>query len=282
MKRLAAYAATVLFALAMVVPASAQMMNQDPGAYTQQFDNGQIDWQSGMVTAVGIGVPSSKAVNAAQARAMAKRGATVIARRNLLEIIKGVQIDSETTVQNYMVSNDVVYTSVRGFLQNSQILDVAYMSDGSIEVTVGINLRGGFANTLLPPTMPFAPSIPGSQEPSGPSSTYTGLLIDARGLGVRPAMSPKILDEAGTEVYGSALVSREYALQQGMAGYAKDEERAVKNPRIAANPLMVKAVNVAGKSKTDLVISSEDALKIKDLANDQSFLEKCKVMILLD
>ena len=41
-------------------------------------------------------------------------------------------------------------------------------------------------------------------------------IIDAKGLNAKPAMSPKVVDENGQEVYGSAYVSREFAVQQGM------------------------------------------------------------------
>ncbi|MDY7001790.1 MAG: hypothetical protein SVS15_08420 [Thermodesulfobacteriota bacterium] len=280
------------------VSAQQQMYGGGSDAFVQSFDNGGVDWQSGRVTAKGIGAPPANAVNMAQARAMAVRAATVVARRNLLEIIKGVQIDSQTTVRNYMVENDVVVNRVRGFLQNSQILDTAYMSDGSVEVTVGIGLRGGFADVVLPQSMPFKPAPPMAPAPTTPEmpappapdmpapeaagTAYTGLLVDARGLSARPAMSPKILDENGMEVYGSASVSREYAIQQGMAGYAKDPEKAGQNPRIAANPFMAKATAVQGKSNTDFVIGTDAANMLRDLSKTQNFMEKCRVMIVLD
>lgn len=266
--------------------------SSDPGAYVQKMANGQVDWQKGLVTAVGVGAPPPNAVNMAQARAMAVRAATVVARRNLLEIVKGVHIDSQTTVENYMVTNDLIRTQVRGFLQNSQILDTAYMSDGSVEVTVGISLRGGFANVITPPTTPFkptpapeapaAPAAPATPAAPAPSGNVTGLLVDARGYSARPAMSPKVLDENGNEVYGSALVSREYAIQQGMAGYAKDESLAMQNPRIADHPLNIKAVSADGSNRTNVVISNADAEMIRNLTTTQNFLEKCRVMILLD
>lgn len=284
-----------------------QALAQDFGnaEYVQDMDNGAVNWQTGFVTAKGIGVPPPNSVSLAQARGMAIRAATVDARRNLLAVIKGVQIDAQTTVQNAMVADDTVVERVRGFLQNSQILDTAYMSDGSVEVTVGMNLRGGLANSLLSPDMPFlAPGAPMSPvappmtdggvavPPSMPEAApapapekpdvFTGLLVDARGLGARPAMSPKLLDESGQEVYGTASVSREYAIQQGMAGYAKDINKAAANPRVASNPVVVKAVAVNGKARTNLVISNDDAAKLREMATGQDFLEKCRVMIILD
>jgi len=285
--------AVVLAVLFFTGPVFAQQqMYGGSDGFVQNFDNGGVDWQSGRVTAKGLGATPANAANMAQARAMAVRAATVVARRNLLEIIKGVQIDSQTIVRNYMVENDVVESRVRGFLQNSQILDTAYMSDGSVEVTVGIALRGGFADVVLPQSMPFKPAppmAPATATPEMPApmpeatgAAYTGLLVDARGLSARPAMSPKILDENGMEVYGSASVSREYAIQQGMAGYAKDTEKAARNPRIAANPFTVKATAVKGKSNTDFVIGANEANMLRDLAKTQNFMEKCKVMIVLD
>jgi hypothetical protein len=304
----------------------------DNEGYVQTFDNGEVNWQSGLVTAVGIGAPPANAVNMAQARALARRAAIVVARRNLLEIIKGVQIDSTTTVRDYMVTNDAVRTSVSGYLHNSQIYDVAYMSDGSVEATVGVNLRGGLARIVIPKTMPFktvepatpakpqepspetvtppapaepAPAQPAAAEPEPaeepaeeavsaeqapaqpespvmPEQVVTGLVVDASGSGARPAMSPRIFDEQGNEVYGSALVSREYAIQQGMAGYARDLEQAKARPRVTDQPLVVKALSARGKGMSDLVISTADANRLRELTENQNFLEKCRVMIVLN
>jgi|GEM_PF-1418407 len=144
---------SVLMMFCLLMAAGAAAAAEDPsGGYVQQVANGQIDWQKGYVTAVGIGAPPANPVNMAQARAMAERAATVVARRNLLEVVKGVQIDSATLVENYMVTNDVVVSQVNGFIQSSQILDTAYMSDGSVEVTVGLSLRGELTAVILPPT----------------------------------------------------------------------------------------------------------------------------------
>lgn len=301
------------------------------GGYVQQVENGQIDWQKGYVTAVGIGAPPANAVNMAQARAMAERAATVVARRNLLEVIKGVQIDSATLVENYMVTNDVVVSQVTGFIQNSQILDTAYMSDGSVEVTVGLSLRGELTAVLLPPTVTFAPpspavpaapAAPAAPAPAAPapatpappaptqaapasaapapsaaapetpaapaapaapeSVAWSGLLVDATGLKARPAMSPKILDENGGEIYGSIVVDRDYAINQGIVGYAKDKAAAAANPRIADKPFLVKAVKAEGKNRCDLVIPNDQADALRAMAKSLNFLEKCRVMILVD
>ena len=95
-------------------------------------------------------------------------------------------------------------------------------------------------------------------------------------------MSPRILDENGKEVYGSMNVDREYAVQQGMSGYARDLTAAQSNPRVTNNPVSVKGVKTEGPGRSDIVISTADAEKIRSASDNLSFLKKCRVMIVLD
>jgi len=110
----------------------------------------------------------------------------------------------------------------------------------------------------------------------------SGLIIDARGLGLRPAMAPKVVDEQGNEVYGSKFVSREYAVDIGMVGYEKDVNRAAKNERVASTPMVVKGLQASGPNKTDVVIGAADVAKIQSTAVNANFLQHCKVMFVLD
>ncbi len=101
-------------------------------------------------------------------------------------------------------------------------------------MTLGLYLRGELADALLgpPPAKPTPPPVPVAPVPVAatpppppmpPPGTYSGLVVDARGLGVRPAMAPRLISEAGEEVFGRAVVvDRAWATQQGMAGYSRD------------------------------------------------------------
>jgi hypothetical protein len=242
--------------------------------------SGKVDWTTGVITAVGIGAPPAQPANAAQARAMAERAAQVVAYRNMLEAVKGVRVDSTTTVENFIVTSDVIRTEVNGIIQGAMIMDKKYMSDGSVEVTVGMKLTGALADTLLPKT-PLTPptSLTGS---ASPGQLYTGLIVDARGLGVKPAMAPKILNEDGKEVYGSAWISRDYAVREGMVGYLKDPVQAQTNPRVTDKPLMVKALKVSGDARVDMVITNADAVMLHNASENLNMLQKCRVIILVD
>jgi hypothetical protein len=244
--------------------------------------DGSIDWTKGVVTATGFGAPPPTAVNAAQARAMAERAAFLVATRNLLETVKGIRVDSATLVENMIVSSDVIKTEVSGFVQGAQIIKKQVSPDGSVMVTVAMKLNGDFSNAFLPQSSGGVEVVPIPQGQAPPAAAFTGLIVDARGIGVRPAVAPKIRNEEGREVYGSAFVNRQYAVEQGMVGYLKDVESAKGNPRVTDRPLMVKALKTDGPNKTDLVISNSDAQVLHGMKEHLTFLEKARVMVILD
>ena len=77
-----------------------------------QLDNGSINYSDQTITAVGIGFVPTNAVNAGQARRMALRIAKQDAMRQLIEIVNGVTLTSETTMSGAMV-DDVINSQVR-------------------------------------------------------------------------------------------------------------------------------------------------------------------------
>jgi hypothetical protein len=252
----------------------------------QSGDKGIINYEDGYVEAVGVGAPPERYMGKPNARPMALRAAQVDAYRNLLEIVQGVRIDANTVVKDFMTESDVIRASVEGLVKGSKVMNKEYLSDGTVEVTVRMNLSGRLSQSIMPkafdrqPESAPPPPPPAVTAPSG--DIFTGLVIDARTLGARPAMSPKVVDENGKEVYGSMNVDRQYAIQQGMTGYARDLTAAQSNPRVTNNPVSVKGVKADGPGKCDIVISNADAAKIRASGENLSFLKKCRVMIVLD
>ena len=264
--------------------ASAQLVGTIKDVEVSVGTTGKIDYTTQVITAVGIGAPPANPANPAQARAMAERAAQVVAYRNLLEATKGVRVDSTTLVENFMTTSDVIRAEVSGIIQGAMIMDKKYMSDGSVEITVGMKLTGALADALLPkaPATPPVLMTPPAGAPAVTGQLYTGLIIDARGLNVKPAMAPKVLNEDGKEVYGSAWINRDYAVREGMVGYMKDRDAAQSNPRVTDKPLMVKAVKVSGDARVDTVISNTDALMLQSASQNLTMLQKCRVIILVD
>ncbi|MEK7851281.1 MAG: LPP20 family lipoprotein [Deltaproteobacteria bacterium] len=244
----------------------------------ESLGTGEVNWSANVIRAVGSGAPSPDAPNVAVARLGAERAAKLDAMRNMLETVKGVRIDSQTTVVNFTTQSDVINSRVDGLVKGARVIKTRYLSDGGVEVVIEVPITGGLADTVYG----NIPALGTVSVPKAGSPVYTGLIVDARGMGARPAMSPKIVDEDGKEVYGSAYVSREFAIKQGIVGYAKDVNAAKKNERVTANPVVVKGLKTTGSGGSDIVISNADAAGLRDASKNLSFLEQTRVLIVVD
>lgn len=344
----------LLLAVVMTVSPSVTSAQFPSSDAVENTPSGAINWTTSEVYATGIGAPPSQAVNQAQARAMAERAAFLVALRNLLETVKGVRVDSESVVENFMVKSDVIRTRVDGIVKGARIVKKQYLSDGSVEVLVGINMKGSFLSTVVPdhfgkssqhppatrtvplpqrpsdikpgsdkkpdtiqpqperpaprpPVVPvpeakgepLKPAVPvpadrkqepaKTPEPDRPAGidrtvsfrggVATGLIIDGRGLGLRPALLPKIVDQKGQEVYVGQVVTRANAVEQGVAGYAKDVQAAENNFRVTDNPAVIKGLSASGAARTDIVIGDGDAQALRELSSKGDFLQYCRVIV---
>ncbi|MFH0797665.1 MAG: hypothetical protein V2A65_11565 [Candidatus Omnitrophota bacterium] len=308
-----------LLGLVLLVAVPLPVRGQEGGQFSQeQIDqaaekieqsvsgNAQVNWTKGYIQATGEGYPAKWARDEARKLGSAKEAAKGVAQRNLLEAIKGVVIDSETTIENQEIAYDLIKKQVKGILRGSSIVEdltsVEEFADGSMKVSVTVRMpiygNGRLADIVQPSAGSGLPSNvrPYRQRPENPfdaavvpeevkkplSEVYTGLIIDTQGLEVRPAIAPQILAENGMEIYGTVFVNRDYAISQGIVGYAKSLAFARKMDRVADRPLVVKALKTSGDLKTDVIISLEDAYKIEKLKERQTFLHQCRVVFLVD
>ena len=263
------------------------------------FDNGSVNYGDRTIQAIGIGFIPENVINAGQARRAAMRIAKQDALRQLIEIVNGVNVTSETTVSGAMF-DDVIKTQVQGAIRGARrVGDPKYLSDTSVEVTYEVKMAD-ISRVLLPmadkaPTLtledvavggaatPAASGDQGSNADSGPTSGgVTGIIIDGKGLGLRPAMSPRIINQSGSVVYGPGQYSRDYAASNGVVGYAKSLEQAKADPRVQGNPLVIRGSSVSGSSAADLVVSNVDAGKIARADGSAGLLGNCRVMFVLD
>ena len=263
------------------------------------FENGSVNYGDRTIQAIGIGFIPENVINAGQARRAAMRIAKQDALRQLIEIVNGVNVTSETTVSGAMF-DDVIKTQVQGAIRGARrVGEPKYLSDTSVEVTYEVKMAD-ISRVLLPmaekaPTLTFddvkvgsgtmASTAVGQESDSdaGPTSGgVTGIIIDGKGLGLRPAMSPRIMTQSGSVVYGPGQYSRDYAASNGVVGYAKTLDQAKADPRVQGNPLVIRGSSVSGSSGADLVISNVDAGKVARADGSAGLLGNCRVMFVLD
>jgi len=121
---------------------------------------GNVNWSAGYIEAVGIGAPPEKLAGKINARPIALRAAQKDALHNLLEITKGMQVDSSTSVKDFTVESDVIDTQVNGLVKGALIVDYQYMPDGIAEVRLRLPLYGNLAQIIMPLAMAKPPAAP--------------------------------------------------------------------------------------------------------------------------
>lgn len=254
-----------------------------PDAYVQKFvpmNTAFAAESSEQVTADGYGALPAN-VPFPRAKMMARRVAIMDAQRNLLDIIKGTQVDAESVMDNFLLQSDVVKTKVSGVITGARIISEG-MQDGGYHVTLSVPEYGvgSVADVAIdakmgdytPEPVP-APSAAALKtykpEPQAQvSGGYTGLVIDAKGSALTRTFCPVIYDTNGRAIYGVQNVDKDYAISQGIVEYADGsvswQTVSIGQSRAGSNPLVVKMVSLRDRAtnKCDVVISVEDADRI--------------------
>ena len=101
-----------------------------------------VDWKNRVITVTGEGVPPRDAVNYTQAKGMASTAAKADAYRKLAEIVKGVRVEGETTVENMQTIHDQIKLRVAATIKGAKIINETFLSDGGYRVTVQMPLFG--------------------------------------------------------------------------------------------------------------------------------------------
>ena len=248
----------------------------------EQKEKGSVNWSRGVVQAKGIGIPLPKIPENSNARTVALTDAKLNAFRIILEIIRELRINGTTVVGDYEIQEPAIMSKIENMVKSAKVVKKEYLTDGTVKIEMEVNLRGGFAQLVLPNDIKPLDSITFVTMDKTSSPVFTGLVVDAKGLGVRPVMVPRILDENNQEVYGSAFVSREYAVQKGMSGYARNLKESMNNQRVADHPLVVKGLKTLGPGRSEIVISNADASKLRSTSESLYFMKKCRVIIVVD
>ena len=210
-----------------------------------------------------------------QPRSAMRRIAIMDAYRYLAEEVDALNVTATSTVKNLRELDDEINTQVEAALRGAKVVSAKFEADGSFHATVRLPKNGPQSITaaVLKPDVvvedfPKPKSINIRTEVS-----YTGLVVDCRGLNLSEAISPVIKSSDGTEIYAYKNVGYDNAVSNGLVEYSAD----VNSSRAGATPLVVKAVKVSGGC--DVLVSVEDADKILAANQSTKFLINCAVVL---
>jgi hypothetical protein len=228
--------------------------------------SGSINWTQQYITAKGSSVLDTvRFKNPAQARMMATRGAMVVAQRNLLEIVKGVEVTSETTVQDMVATSDNIYTRIDGVIKGAQQVGEPIVKDGMVEITMRVPLYE--TNGLAPAIFDNIPATPkdvniahrGTEMSIADTATpnLEKIAFNMAGKKINPSMFPVIVDENNNLVLD---LSKIYDPKKGKFPKIVHATKEILNEAGYKN--VVKVIDVIDSKDGKIVINNESAAKI--------------------
>jgi hypothetical protein len=282
---------------AQTVPATPPQEIRDPNAAMR----------TGFLVVSGIGVGGERFQHRGQRKAMAIRAAQVVAYRELLEVVEGIQVDAETKVVNAM-ADETVRARMEGKIRGAQTIYKHYDVDedtATVYVRFPIKGQGSVTEALLPqlrdippppdsrpyapPTTPQQVSTTPPPATTAPPATTTpppvqyadGLIVDVRAHSFRPALVNRILTEKGEVLYDPSKIAQEILVQRGSGDYTTDvgKAKAILAERGSQRPLTVEAAKV--ERFTNVHVNSAQATEIFSANQQNSFLEGAKVVFVL-
>jgi len=278
-------------------------------------DLGWIDWQQGLV--YGVGKASLPANGDSKLRAM--RAATAAARASIVKLAYGIQLNDKDRIETY--DGGRLAISVEAFIKDSEVAGELVETDTEphYKVTRVAPLSGidGLTGAILPRLGAGIPPSALSEADSAweDEEDRPWLLLDARhlkGAGrVTPALFPRILSASGEILYRLSSTDPRAVRRHGMAQYVTSDARlghegqpgaALGDPGVWIGRLLgvgetlaedgghrkkrrkyvvQKAEDVEGLTNTNLVVSEQDAQRLKQEDSSSEILKKCRVIVVV-
>lgn len=162
---------------------------------TDTLPQGRLHWTEEYVEAEGQSVVNrEKYKNEAQALAMATRGAEVVAKANLLELVQGLQIRRRTTVKDLMAESDLITGYLEGVVRGARRIGEPKEVNGMVSVVMRMPLYG-------------AAPAPSPQDRSDSSAAPLMLRLPQ---GASPVLFPTLVREDGTLLLDGLAFHRQY------------------------------------------------------------------------
>jgi len=247
----------------------------------------RIDWVEGKVKSSGsssmaideYGSPtdmeSGKQLSISDARNISYERAKEKALIDAINIINEIQVDNEKKIKDLVRSDLAVRQTISKIIE-----EYSHYKDkpsGYLSSTCDLEFNLGYLLTAINYNFPVD-RFPVSDNIEI-STLYTSIIIDVRGLNIKPMLLPSIINENGLEVYNKNFIKPGDAVKYNPVSYVYNEKDAIKHKKAGKHPLFCAALkNMNGNP----VISDDDVKKIFSHKKNIEYLSKCRVIFIID
>ena len=154
------------------------------------------------------------------------------------------------------------------------IAETRYYDSGKVELRAEVDLQ----DWLRPALTQQAQGEP--DQPKQPTNV-TGIVLDARGLDVSPALTISVLSPGKQEVlYSGASLTKDTAATTVPVIWVTDPSNAAAIERAGAHPAFLDVEAVRGDN--GLILTNEDASRLRSLAVNTDLLRSARVVVVVD
>lgn len=248
-----------------------------------------VDWIGGTIqaqaeldlAAAGIRLPSGRA----EAEQVLESAVPGLVRGTALAI----DLDSYRTVADSIDDGTLATAALDAFLEDGRRLDLALSRDlGTLVATYQwklADLAALYVRHSAPTDLPAADRYI-------PTRSYTGIVIFVQGTyavqgehrtgRLAPCLFPRLFNESMTALLERNLQAPEPLRTWGSVAYAAGIDDPVITARAGGDPLRIMATRLFGSLRTDIVISSADALKILGSPDNRALIRNGRVVFVID
>jgi hypothetical protein len=240
----------------------------------ESFPTGRVNWTTGMALSTARAEVVERDGSMPSRRAAAFARAMHTARQRLVATLIQVPLDTERTVGGVLRDSIQKRGILEELVAGAEVVQTRYLPRDVVETTLQVPMFGRFASLVWPP-----PSALSASEHEASGAVYTGIIIDARGLAIRQALFPRIVDEEGQTLYAPTRVDVDVAIQRGYMVYARVLNSSEVTSRVGKHPFIIRARRVIGHARVDVLIRQADATQLQRFAALRHLLEQCQVVI---
>lgn len=234
--------------------------------------------------------PDDKSLSRAERGRYAMAAAKATAEARLTVAIGEIRLKGETTLAQSADRDDKIRQSIERAVASAKVTARRYdpvRDVGTIFLKLTMDGPGGAMSILAPEVAsaglyadeapPFSPARP----VTAPDAPADGLIIDASGLGLQPAMQNRIVAGDDSVLFSPGSVPSEILASKGVGDYTDTvgKAKAILARHGSRNPMVVRASQVV--RTTDARVSDADAAGIFSSNQRTQFLESAHVVFVL-
>lgn len=258
------------------------ILNTCPG-----YSAARIDWINGRIVSAGsssmaidehgtpVDMENGKQLSISEARTISYERSKEKALFEAVKMIGEIQVDNVKKIKDLVRDDQTVRKNIPEVMEEYS----SYKEKPSGYLTSSCELQFSLGYLLTAINYSFPLDNFPERSDIDISTIYTSLIVDVRGLEIKPMLLPSIINENGLEVYNKNFINPSDAVKYNPVSYVYSEKEAMKHKKAGKHPFFCAALkNLNGNP----VVSDNDLKKIFSNKKNIEYLSKCRVIFIID